>query len=203
MADMSSGEKTREAANGLVNFINNCPSPYHVVQIGKEKLLNAGFKELSEEQTWNLVKGEKYFLKRNESTLIAFIVGGKYQNGNGITLIGTHTDSPCLRLKPNSKKIKSGYLSVGVQCYGGGLWNTWFDRDLTVAGRVIIRNKEGNLEHHLVHIKHPILRIPMLSIHLQREINSAGFKINQETHLLPVLADKSIRRSIEEEAISS
>lgn len=131
----------------------------------------------------------KYFFTRNSSTIIAFSIGGKWKPGNGFTTMVSHTDSPVPMIKPISKSQSNGYLSVGVELYGGGLWNTWFDRDLSIAGRVIATNSEipDSYKEYLVKIDRPILRIPMLAIHLQPTIRNEGFKPNLETHTEPIL----------------
>ncbi|CAN6452495.1 unnamed protein product [Victoria cruziana] len=125
------------------------------------------------------------------SCLVAFAVGEKYSLGSGFHVIAAHTDSPCLKLKPVSASSKAGYLMVNVQTYGGGLWHTWFDRDLSVAGRAILRAHDGSFVHKLVKVKRPILRVPSLAIHLDRKVNTEGFQPNLETHLIPLLATKA------------
>eukprot|EP00043_Microstomoeca_roanoka_P006455 m.62879 g.62879 ORF g.62879 m.62879 type:complete len:474 (+) comp13419_c0_seq1:127-1548(+) len=178
----------RGSADKFLKFVNASPSPFHAVQAAKAALLDAGFTEVRERERWDVKALGKYFFTRNQSTLVAFALGGKFEPGNAFTVIGAHTDSPCLRVKPTSKLEKAGYLSVGVECYGGGLWNTWFDRDLSLAGRVMVRQADGTFSHKLVRIDKPILRIPNLAIHLNRDIYTAGFKYNKETHLAPVLS---------------
>ncbi|GAQ83212.1 Zn-dependent aspartyl aminopeptidase [Klebsormidium nitens] len=177
-----------DIAQDLVDYLNASWTSFHATAVSKEMLVKAGFEQLSEEAEWVVKPGGKYFFTRNASAVIAFTVGGAYKAGNGFNIIAAHTDSPCPKLKPVSLSSKHGFLNVGVQTYGGGLWYTWFDRDLSVAGRVLLRRKDGRLSHELVQVSRPIMRIPTLAIHLDRNVNTEGFKPNLETHLAPVLA---------------
>jgi aspartyl aminopeptidase len=127
--------------------------------------------------------GGKYYLTRNGSSIVAFAIGKKWKSGNPIGMIGAHTDSPCLRIKPVSKRQSDGFLQVACETYGGGLWHTWFDRDLSIAGRAMVRTKDGNIEQRLVKVERPILRIPTLAIHLDRQ---EKFEFNKETQLFPI-----------------
>ncbi|KAI8639221.1 peptidase M18 [Parasitella parasitica] len=177
-------------AQDFIEFVNKSPSPFHATFEASEILKAAGFKEIKERDSWNdglIQRNGKYFFTRNGSALVAFEVGGKYNPGNGFSIIGAHTDSPCLKIKPISKKDKSGYLEVGVQLYGGGIWHTWFDRDLSVAGRVLVEQEDGTFKHTLVKVDRPILRIPTLAIHLDRTVNEK-LTFNKETQLAPILA---------------
>ncbi|KIV85113.1 aspartyl aminopeptidase [Exophiala sideris] len=173
------------AANDFLDFVNASPTPYHAVKSIKERLTGVGFKEIKEKDSWSsrCLPGGKYFLTRNASTIVAFAIGKKWKPGNPISMIGAHTDSPCLRIKPVSKKQGDGFIQVGVETYGGGLWHTWFDRDLGVAGRVMVRDTDGNVVQKLVHINKPILRIPTLAVHLDRQ---ETFSFNKETQLFPI-----------------
>ncbi|KAL6076632.1 Aspartyl aminopeptidase, variant 2 [Balamuthia mandrillaris] len=186
---MQPSSREEECVQGFLDFVNGSTSAFHAVQNAKDLLLQQGFVQLKEGQEWELRPGHKYFLTRNHSTILAFAVGGRYEPGNGVNMVGAHTDSPNLKVKPVSLKESKGYLCVGVETYGGGLWHTWFDRDLTVAGRVVVRTAEDKLEQRLVHIPRPILRVPNLAIHLTSAEERSGFNPNKQTHLgYPILA---------------
>ena len=119
---------------------------------------------------------------------MAFAVGAEYTPGNAFKMIGAHTDSPVLKVKPKSSKKTAGFLQLGVECYGGGLWHTWLDRELTVAGRIIKRKEGGGFASQFINIGRPILRVPNLCIHLQTADERRALTLNKETHLTPVLA---------------
>ncbi|KAL6076631.1 Aspartyl aminopeptidase [Balamuthia mandrillaris] len=156
---MQPSSREEECVQGFLDFVNGSTSAFHAVQNAKDLLLQQGFVQLKEGQEWELRPGHKYFLTRNHSTILAFAVGGRYEPGNGVNMVGAHTDSPNLKVKPVSLKESKGYLCVGVETYGGGLWHTWFDRDLTVAGRVVVRTAEDKLEQRLVHIPRQDIQI--------------------------------------------
>ncbi|XP_031109289.1 probable aspartyl aminopeptidase [Ipomoea triloba] len=185
-----SSESSSSIVGDLLDYLNESWTQFHATAEAKRQLIAAGFHLLNENEEWDLKPGGRYFFTRNMSSLVAFAIGKKYSIGNGFHIIAAHTDSPCMKLKPRSASCKSGYLMVNVQTYGGGLWHTWFDRDLTVAGRVILRAKDGSFLHRLVKVKRPLLRVPTLAIHLNRTVNQDGFKPNLETHLVPLLATK-------------
>ncbi|KAI4167812.1 MAG: hypothetical protein LQ343_006884 [Gyalolechia ehrenbergii] len=140
-----------DPAHDFISFVNASPTPFHAVASAKNRLVQAGFKEI--------------------------------KCGNPIAMIGAHTDSPTLRVKPVSRKQGEGFIQVGVETYGGGLWHTWFDRDLSLAGRVMVKNEGGEYVQKLVRIDRPILRIPTLAIHLDRQ---ETFTFNKETQLFPI-----------------
>ncbi|KAJ2850228.1 hypothetical protein IWW36_002078 [Coemansia brasiliensis] len=202
MSPLSKVQLHRQAEQ-LVDFINKSPSPFHVVDVCRSWLRGANFTELKEKQSWcgAIKPNGRYFFTRNGSSIVAFAVGGKFRPGNGTSIVAAHSDSPCLKLKPVSKKSGSGFLQVGVQLYGGGLWHTWFDRDLSVAGRVMVKDGAGGYAARLVSIDEPIMRIPSLAIHMDRSANEA-FKFNKEVHMTPILAtvDKVLNGTGDEES---
>eukprot|EP00035_Acanthoeca_spectabilis_P023206 m.448277 g.448277 ORF g.448277 m.448277 type:complete len:479 (+) comp19637_c0_seq1:1245-2681(+) len=177
-------------ARDFCKYIDSTPSPFHLVSASAARLDAAGFIRLSEGDNWadKIKPGTKAYYDRNGSTLVAFAVGEKYTAGGSFKAVGAHTDSPVLKVKPVSAKKAHGYLQVGVECYGGGLWHTWFDRELTVAGRVIVDCGGGKFACRNVHVKRPILRIPNLCIHLQSAEERKSFTVNKENHLAPILS---------------
>ncbi|MCY6483239.1 M18 family aminopeptidase [Clostridium aestuarii] len=172
----------------LVEFIYKSPTAFHAVENIKEKLYKNGFKEVKEEEKWNLNKQGKYFVTKNNSAIIAFVIGNGDIEENGFKIIGAHTDSPTFRLKPSPEIISEGtYLKINTEVYGGPILNTWLDRPLSVAGRVILKGKNILYpETKLINIKKPIMIIPNLAIHMNREINK-GVELNRQVDTLPVL----------------
>ncbi|KAH6687402.1 aminopeptidase I zinc metalloprotease [Plectosphaerella plurivora] len=169
----------------FVDFVEASPTPYHACAVASIALEEAGFTKIRERDAWGsaLRPGGKYYLTRNGSSIVAFAIGRRWRPGNPVAMIGAHTDSPCLRIKPVSKKSNVGFLQVGVETYGGGIWHSWFDRDLSVAGRVLVKDAEGNFTQRLVKVDKPLLRIPTLAIHLDRSTN---FDPNKENELFPI-----------------
>lgn len=171
----------------LLGFIKQSPTPFHAVKTMKEALDNAGFQELAEEQSWNTTAGGKYYVIRNSSSIIAFVMGKQSAVNTGIRLVGAHTDSPCLKIKPNPELNKKNYFQLGVEVYGGVLLNPWFDRDLSIAGRVVFKSKGSNSpQQALINMERPVAVIPSLAIHLDREVNSKR-TINPQTDIPPLL----------------
>ncbi len=179
--------------DGLIDFLNASPTPFHATATMVSQLETADFRQLNEAETWDLTPG-RYFVTRNQSSIIAFVIGSRSLPESGIRMVGAHTDSPCLKVKPNPIRTKHGYQQLGVEVYGGVLLNPWFDRDLSLAGRVTSEDTAGNIINSLVNLREPIAVIPSLAIHLDREANNAR-KVNPETDIPPVLLqeDESFR----------
>ncbi len=175
----------------LLNFLDRSLTPWHAVEAMRSRLDAAGFVGLDERASWQCLPGQGYYIVRNGSSIIAWrqpVAGAEL---NGWRLIGAHTDSPCLRVKPQPELHRKGYFQLGVEVYGGALLNPWFDRDLSLAGRVSWRDASGDLHSSLIDFARPIATIPSLAIHLDREANSSR-TINAQTYLPALLgqADK-------------
>ena len=169
--------------HSLLDYLQQSPTPFHATAQTAEALLQAGYQELSEKSIWQLAENNGYFIRRNESSIIAFWL---HSFDQGFRMVGAHTDSPCLKVKPNADLNRQGYWQLGVEVYGGALLAPWFDRDLSIAGRVHAK-VDGVLQSILVNFEQPIATIPSLAIHLDREANK-GRTINPQTQLPPVLA---------------
>ncbi len=156
--------------DGLLSFLKNAPSPYHACRELSEMFQQHGFIQLEEKDAWNLKAGLGYFYMRSDASFVAFRLGEAPEK-QGVRLVGAHTDSPCLKVKPNPELSRQGYALLGVEVYGGALLNPWFDRDLSLAGRVTGLNTRGELSSSLVDFKKAIATVPSLAIHLNREAN--------------------------------
>ncbi|TDT43015.1 aspartyl aminopeptidase [Halospina denitrificans] len=189
---------------GLLAFLEASPTPYHAVSVMRELLDKAGFERLDETHAWNLESGKGYYVVRNDSALVAFRTGRNDPAETGWRMMGAHTDSPCLRVKPQPEIREHGCFQLGVEVYGGALLNPWFDRDLSIAGRVTVEDRDGQRRDTLVDFRKPIATIPSLAIHLDREANS-GRSINAQTHLPPLVMltggkpEKSFRELLEQQ----
>jgi aspartyl aminopeptidase len=175
--------------SGLMSFISDSPTPFHAVASMASQLSAAGYYQLKVANTWHLKAGGRYFITRNDSTIVAFQLP-KDNALQRLHMVGAHTDSPCLKVKPNPEIRCKGYHQLGVEVYGGALLHPWFDRDLSLAGRVVCRDAKGCLVSHLIDFKRPVACIPSLAIHLDREANK-GHTVNPQTDL-PVLLGQAL-----------
>jgi len=173
----------------LLEFLNQSPTPFHAVSNMVKRLEDAGFERLNEGEQWD-VKSGRYYITRNDSSIIAFKRSRKDLAANGMRMVGAHTDSPCLRLKPNAEVSGHGYLRGAVEVYGGVLLNPWFDRDLSMAGRVSFRQKNGTIASALINFERPVAIIPSLAIHLDRNANKER-SINAQLHLPPLTGQQA------------
>ena len=169
----------------LIAFLENSPTAAHCVEAAAEILVKNGFRELKMSDSWPLKSGDRRFVIDAASTLAAFIVGERPAAEAGFRIIGTHTDAPGFRLKPEPYSFVEEISTLGVEIYGGPTVATWVDRDLGIAGNVAFMGENG-LETRLYRVNEPVLRFPSPAIHLNRTANEKGFKVNAEDQLLLV-----------------
>jgi len=184
MADL--GAET-EAARDLLAFIDESPTPFHACATAAARLDQAGFSRVDETEDWSTEAGQRHYLVRDGS-LVAWSIPSAAEPTTPFRIVGAHTDSPNLRVKPHPDVERAGAQLLAAEVYGSALFNSWLDRDLGIAGRVALRG--GRLE--LVRIDRPVARIPQLAIHLDREVNSKGLVLNPQQHLVPVWATGSV-----------
>jgi aspartyl aminopeptidase len=168
----------------LLGFIDASPTPFHAVAEAVKRLQAHGYRALDEAEPWDLEAGDKVYVVRGGSSIAAFHLGIANPRDAGFHLIGAHTDSPNLRVKPNPVLKQAGYGQLGIEPYGGVLLHTWLDRDLSLAGRVLLEDGRSRL----VDFRRALLRVPSLAIHLNRNVNTEGLKINAQKHMVPVAA---------------
>lgn len=179
-------DKNKKIAQEMLDFIYESPTAFHVVENLKKDLLKRKFTALNEGEEWNLEPGN-YFVTRNDSAIISFKIPGK--DFKGFYMIASHSDSPSFKIKENPEMDAAGaYVKLNVEKYGGMLCAEWFDRPLSVAGRVLV-DKKGKVETKLVNIDRDLLMMPALAIHMNREAND-GYKYNAQSDMLPVFGDK-------------
>jgi aspartyl aminopeptidase len=186
---LKSDLKTRALARAqdLVAYIDRGVTPFHAVDETIRRLEAAGFTRLDEREVWRLEPGRKIYLTRNGSSIIAAQIGRRSPAIAGFRIVGAHTDSPVLKLKPRAAYTKQGYRQIGVEIYGGVLLSTWLDRDLSIAGRVAVKSARG-VKTVPVDLDAALLRIPNLAIHLNREVNNEGLRLNAQNHMPPIWA---------------
>jgi aspartyl aminopeptidase len=165
----------------LTDFIKKAPTAWHATHEMCQKLLRSGFTELHEKEKWSLKSGKSYFVQRNQSSLIAFHLPKK-ELESSITL-AAHTDSPCLKVKPQGEFEKDNLAMINFEVYGAPILSSWLNRDLALAGRVFYRKSKDKIQSELVTFTEYPLMIPQLAIHLDREVNEAGVKLNKQEHL--------------------
>ncbi|MEU4892115.1 M18 family aminopeptidase [Streptomyces sp. NPDC044780] len=170
----------RGHTDDLMSFLRASPSPYHAVASAAERLEKAGFRRVEETAPWDGEAGGKFVLRGG--AIIAWYVPEGTSPATPYRIVGAHTDSPNLRVKPIPDTGAHGWRQIAVEIYGGALLNTWLDRDLGLSGRISLR--DGS--HHLVTVDRPLLRVPQLAVHLDRSVNTEGLKLDKQRHMTPI-----------------
>ncbi|MGL5313269.1 MAG: M18 family aminopeptidase [Peptostreptococcaceae bacterium] len=180
--------KKIEFAKNLIDFIYDSPTAFHAVNTSKSLLDENGFEELSLSEKWNLKEDGKYYVTKNLSAIIAFTINSKNIEKEGFRIIGSHSDSPTFRVKPKAEmSVENTYLKLNTECYGGPILNTWLDRPLGIAGRVVLKGESIlNPQVRLVNIDKPVCIIPNLAIHMNRTVNE-GYAYNKQKDMLPLV----------------
>jgi len=189
MKDPKLLSQSQEFGQLFVDTINLSPSNFNFVETAKSKLLKENFTQIFEKDSWSFKPGDKLFYTRNNSAIFAFTIGKKFDPLTScFKIIGAHTDSPSLRIAPNSYNPSEGLERYNIETYGGGLWHTWLDRDLSVCGKVVFYNKDKKLSTKIIRCNEPIFFIPNCPPHLKTADEKAALKINNENHLKPLIA---------------
>lgn len=173
----------------LMEFLDASPSSFHAAHVVGERLRASGFEPLDEAESWKLEPGGRYFVMRNGSAVAAVVMGTGDPAETGVRILGAHTDSPALKIKPHPSGDSGGYVTLGLEVYGGPVLPTWIDRDLCIAGRVVVADDAAPMKvaSVLVRITDPLVTIPGLAIHLNRKVNDQGLKVNAQENLPAIL----------------
>lgn len=175
------------AEQTLLQLLKKGTSAVMVVREAEKQLQEAGFEELQFTNIWGLTEGGKYYLKHHDTTLFAFTTGSSLDLRDGIRIAAAHTDFPCLRVKPNPDVAVNGYAQVNVEVYGGAILNTWLDRPLSISGRMAVKSEEVlHPDMRYISVERPLMSIPNLAIHMNREVNK-GVELNRQTDMLPIV----------------
>jgi aspartyl aminopeptidase len=187
----------RLQVQNLLDFIDASPSPWHVVSTIEAQLAvqTPAWQRLDETAKWTLQPGGRYYVVRDDSSIILFVQGQKPLAETGFKIIGAHTDSPGLRIKPNAASSADGLVRLGVEVYGGPILATFADRDLSLAGRIAYKNDQGEIASMLVKFDQPLLRLPNLAIHMNRTVNEEGLKLQKQTEL-PLILSAAIEEQL-------
>ncbi len=180
----------KQQVQNLLDFIDASPSPWHVVKTIEAQLATQtpAWERLDETAKWALQPGGRYYVVRDGSSIVLFVQGQKPLVETGFKIIGAHTDSPGLRIKPNAASSGDGLLRLGVEIYGGPILATFTDRDLSLAGRMSYKNDQGDIASMLVKFDQPLLRLPNLAIHMNRTVNEDGLKLHKQSELPLILS---------------
>jgi aspartyl aminopeptidase len=179
---------SRQHAQQLLDFIDKSPSPWHAVASIETAIKDFHFTRLDETAKWQLQPGGRYYVVRDDSSIVLFVLGRKAPAESGFSIVGAHTDSPGLRIKPSPATVSDGLARLGVEIYGGPILATFTDRDLSLAGRISYVDDRERLVHKLVRFDRPLLRLPNLAIHMNRSVNEDGLKLHKQNELPLLLA---------------
>ena len=176
----------------LFNFIEKSPSCFHAIEAIKDQLKSEGFVELLEGKTWSLEVGKKYYVTRNLSSVIAFKIPSKAYKS--FHIVASHSDAPTFKIKENAElEVNSKYVQLNTERYGGMLCSTWFDRPLSIAGRILVKGENG-VKTHLVNIDKDLVVIPNVAIHMNRTAND-GYAYNAQVDMLPLYGSNDAKDS--------
>lgn len=178
----------QQQAQDLLDFIDASSSPWHAATTIEKRLQAFQFQRLQENASWSLRSGGRYYMVRDDSSIVLFVIGQKPLAETGFKILGAHTDSPGLRVKPNPLLNGDKLQRLAVEVYGGPILATFTDRDLSLAGRIAYQNENGGIASRLLQFEHALLRLPNLAIHMNRAVNEEGLKLNKQTELAAILS---------------